>query len=216
MNSVIYIDEKPLDELLQLFNCDISDDIDFYTVIAYSIGISDINYLIKNITQFNRNQLIGIIFAFSHISEPAKKIESILDSLVATDNPTILDDSMILSAVIRVLRLRGKQGRWDNIQKYLYHNSIYIRGACLEYAAFSLPVDISMELLIFGLDDKDAIVREVAMDEILDLTIEENFPEKWLSKIINKFRDLLTDNDEYIRGYAQSSLESLTKENLAR
>jgi hypothetical protein len=194
MIEKIYIDDKPLHELLQLFNCDISNDIDFYTVIAHKICLLDIKYIFRKINDFTDNQLVGIIHSFSYINENNSTIDTILDGIIKNNN-----NDMVLNAVIRVFIVRKKDYKWNIIKYFIHHKSEYVRGACYEYAAFSLPEHKSIKLLILAVNDNHHLVREIALDEIFPIVKYGCLSKKLIKELVDSVENiLLCDKDEFV------------------
>jgi hypothetical protein len=126
MMERVFISGKPLSELVSLFGCDIKDDDDFYFVLAYNISITDADYLLMHIDEYDGARLKGAIFGIGFRKKKNNKQRDILLSLLSHLDP------LIIAEALDALRRSRHDNLWKRVvQPLLHHKSPYVKGAAL-------------------------------------------------------------------------------------
>lgn len=185
-----------LPELVSLFSCDIEDDDDFYFRVAQNISLTDYNYLLEHLHEYNGSRLKGAVFGIGESPKKDEKQKSVLLSLLSHSEP------LIIAEAIDSLRHSGYNELWARIEALLRHESPYVIGAALRYARFALPHDEAYAILTGFLSNPDRIVLHNAIDELDDLG------DKRAASLIRPYCD---DPDPSTRQAAMSAYENLAE-----
>ncbi len=124
----IDVEGKPLNELMNLFNCDIKSNDDFYDVFAYNIIKTDHSYLLAHIDSYNNIRQRVIIFALGYVEEPS---QSLVDKLVSYLQ---CNEALLCVEAIDALIHLEQISLWVKIEPLLNHQSEHVREAVLRYA----------------------------------------------------------------------------------
>ncbi len=160
--DTIYVGDKSIAELEQLWNCQVEDD-DFYDVISHNIFLADNTYIPARIGEYTDRRLRGAIFGLGGCITSIINREEILVSFLDHPNP------LIVSEAIDALRKSSALSYWSIIGLKQNHKSEYIRGATLRYARCLLEPVESATILIKALSDISPVVRQNAIDELSEL-----------------------------------------------
>jgi len=182
---------KSYTELLSLFLCDISEDDDYYDVIACNIAINFPGRLEMLLDDLSGQRLRGAIcgLGLAEIRGSADRIKTYL---------THGDERIVNVAIVALSRV-GVPGDWSLIKPSLNHSSPYVRGAALRFARAMLGLG-AKPILVDALKDKSGAVRWIALDELDGLATNE------LAGVVEQ---LLSDPDSEVRDAAESLLASI-------
>ncbi len=186
------------DELKSLFDKDSSiDDIDYYMRLANQLSSDDngLRFLLSTCNKRDGFKLRATIFGISFKS--TKYREETINLL-----SSYLDDKrpLIISEAIDGLAEFKEDLIWEKIKPMLNHNSEYVRGAILRYARRVLSKKESFKMLFLALNDKHHIVRQNAIDELVEIGDKEAI------KYINK---LVKDKHPDVRLAAETAIADL-------
>lgn len=195
--ETIYIADKSLKELENLFMCNVDDD-DFYDVIAYNIAQKSPEYFFNKIKNYDVVRKRAAIFALGYLLKRDKRLFEILQDFILNDN-----NSMIISEAINALIHLENKNYWSSIQLLLSHQSPYVRGAVLKYARYA-QMEEAYLLLVSSLTDGHYIVREAAVDELVELGDV---------KAIEKIISLVEDTHPDVREAAKNAIKELSTRN---
>ncbi len=147
---------KSFEELVALFFCEVSEDDDFYDVLAC------------NLAQAHRKQLLAMLDCLS-----PKRLRAAICGLGlagVVESSTVIREYLshtepfVVAAAIDALRRIGSVD-WMIIAPSLQHSSPYVRGAALRFARAGLG-GRALAILRVASNDPDAIVRQNALDEL--------------------------------------------------
>lgn len=194
MLETLYIADKTLDELKQLFDCEINNDDDFYDVIAYNIVQIDKNAILGIISALDDKRLRAAIFGLG-LSDDEGGIFNLLVGFLNYKNPMIVAETLDAFKNLRTKELLS------TINNYFKHESDYVRAAALRYVvACNESIDGLEDYFLDALKDDSPIVRESAVDELADLGD---------MKYLNKITELKNDQNRSVREAVESAIDQL-------
>lgn len=194
MLEKLYIADKSVDELKQLFECEISNDDDFYDVIAYNIAKEDRDAILKIISTLDEKRLRAAIFGLG-ISEDTEGVADVLVAFLNYKNP------MIVAETLDALKNIKTKRELSEIDIYYKHESDYVRAAALRYIVACNESKDELENYFLGaLKDDSPIVRQSAIDEIADLGDV---------KYLEKIREMKNDENKSVREAVDSAIDQL-------
>lgn len=183
---------KSFEELAALFFCEVSDDDDYYDVLAC------------NLAQAHRKQLLPMLDCLS-----PKRLRAAICGLglagVVESEAVILGyllhtEPLVVAAAIDALRRIGYVD-WSGVEPCLHHSSPYVRGAALRFAKAGLRGG-ALAILREALNDQDAVVRQNALDELEGLTTASDL--EWIMPF-------LRDESAEVRAAAASLIEAIKR-----
>lgn len=186
-----------LNERIVLFTQSVSEDDDFYMNLASDIAATSAKgnlFLIENLITFDGIRARAAIFALIENYDNKKALRKFLLKLI--DDPR----ELVVSEVIDSLSVAGNSNDWSIIDKLVFHESPYVRGARLRFAAKKLDRELAFQILINALNDAHFIVIENAIDELEDIGLRKAIP------FITKF---LGYKHKHVRQAAESAIRCL-------
>lgn len=161
MMEYVYVADKSLAELEQMFACHVEDD-DFYDVIAYNIAQQDPIRLKNMLAVVDAKRTRACIFGLGFCASTIDDVEIMLGKMLS-----MADDLVVAEAILSLARLERDTHR-KQIAALLKTRGNFVRAAILQYER-KLHQEDAFELLIKYLSDDDYIVRESAVDELAEL-----------------------------------------------
>lgn len=197
MMETIYVKGMTLDELISLFNCNISNDYDFYDVVAFNIVEKSPNFFFDTEQRnYSNTQFRAIISALVCTKATSQKLFDYLESYLQSEDP------VLISEVLDAYRLIGENSKWNVVKKLLDHCSPCVRSAALRYCRFCLSKEDAFQILICYLTDAHYIVRENAVEELGQL---------YDKKAIEYLLPLCKDENEHVQMAARGAIEKLSE-----
>ncbi|MFT0214051.1 HEAT repeat domain-containing protein [Pseudomonas sp. F1_0610] len=197
----INLSEKTFDELLFLFNCNLKENHDFNFMVSAHLICKDIDYMIRLLPELSMEQLRGVMGGFGAVFFKQMKIfknKKISKKRVIEIVIQYVDheNEFVAAAAIGALSsLKFK--KWSKLEPHINHPSPYVRAAVLRFYRNLCGVN-SKKLIIKSLSDTHPEVREVAIDELLEIATSDDIP------LMVAF---LNDSDMYVNHAAQLMLE---------
>lgn len=192
MLDTIYISGMSFEELLALFLCDVADDDDFYDVLAYNLAKSHRQQVEGMLQSLSSKRLRAAICGLGLAAPYDNGSGAVVSRYITHSN------ALVVAAAIDALQRIGSV-EWAEVKPALQHPSAYVRGAALRFARSKLGAE-SVPVLIEGLRDSDAIVRQNALDELDGVATSQEIPHIALC---------LNDPSAEVRQAAQTLLESI-------
>lgn len=190
----IYIDGKPYNELIDLFNINISDDSEYYFIIAFNLLKYHQKKILSIFCDCNNKQKIGIINALSFIKINNFDTENFLLQLINDKDNEIVFHSILSLKYI-------DKNHSDKIEKFLSSNDKMLKNVAIQYLSSKNGLSFKNKLRDF-LKDKNSFIREVALDELDDLDDED---------LIDDAVFCLNDENEKVRSLAQYIINRLSQ-----
>ena len=184
---------KSLDELVQLFSCEIKEDDDFYDTIAYNIAQFWPEYLLENIDSMDRFRKRSSIFGLGNSRKKTTSILGKIKSYLTAENP------LLVAEAIDALKQLKEKELWNKIKSFLDHESPYVRGAVMRFAHFALGEE-SFDFLVSCLSDEHPIGIQNAIDELDDMGNPA---------AIEHIKPFIDHEDKDVRSAANYAVESL-------
>ena len=195
----INIGTKSLEELVQLFKCEMKEDDSFYDIIAYNIAQSWPEYLLENIDSMDRFRKRSSIFGLGNSKQKTTSILDKIKSYLTAENPLLVAD-----AIDALKQLKEKE-LWNEIKSYLDHESPYVRGAVMRFAHFALG-EKAFDFLVSCLSDEHPIGIQNAIDKLDDIGNPAAI------KHIKPFMNHENKDVRDVASYAVECLEDLARE----
>lgn len=192
--QTIFVADKTLEELVSLFGCDISDDQDFYDVLAYNIVVADPGYFHERLGLYRGARLQGAVFGLGCSDLRDERQRDALRAFCRHEDPRVV------ARVIDALKDSERSDEWPGISPLASDASALVRGAVARFAAFALPPSEAFSFLTRILADPDALVRQNAVDELGELGDVQ---------AVDFLRALLRDPDEDVRVAAATAINNL-------
>lgn len=191
----IFIAAMSLEELGQLFACDIEGDDDFYDVLAYNIVQLDPDYLLDRLPDLKGPRLRGAVFGLGCSPSPGQRLRSALLELLD------LDELLVVAEAIDALKTAGYLDLWGRVSALRTSRSEHVRGALLRYARRALSPPSALDVLIEAAEqDSSPIVLQNALDELGELGAQEAV------RVVQGFLD---HDDEAVRESAAQALRQI-------
>lgn len=186
MYDYLFIADKSVDELLQLFNIEVNDD-DFYDIIAFNLVINNSLKLIEKFKNFDEKRKKAIFIALREC-----KTNTVIKKFL--ENQLNLVNSNLKISIIDTL----SYFKFDNYQGFddlLNDKNIDVQCAAIRFFSKQKGVGFKKNLIKF-LNSSNAKIRENAIDELDDL---EEFNELDHIKNLEHLKPLLKDKNKKIR-----------------
>ncbi len=177
MDEKINLSGMSFNDLLKIFRLEIECNSDFYDMAAHSMGLHYPNKLTALLDTLDVKRLRSALFGLSF----AEGTTQFIEFYIFHENGTVA------ASALDAARHQENKSIWPKVEPLSTHPSPWVRGAVLRYAGHILK-DAAVPLLVAGLTDPEARVRENAIDELDDLGVDD--PE-----IVSMVRDLLSDPD---------------------
>lgn len=190
----LYIGDKSFNELLSLFNVEVLDDSEYYTVIAFNLLKYYTDEIMQRFDSLNKTQKIAIVSALGLFDDEDIDFNReifLLDLLNCDDNDIIFDT--ILSLV------KVDIDYCEKLEKYLSSENIMLKNASIQYFANKKGLLFKAQLRKF-LSDDNAFIREVALDELDYLNDND---------LIQDALFCLNDDSENVQNLARYILDKL-------
>ncbi|MBB4819690.1 HEAT repeat protein [Pseudomonas alcaligenes] len=161
MMDTIYISDKSIIELENLFLCEINDD-DFYDVIAFNIEQKKPGYWIENISRLDDNRQRAAAFSMGLSKAPKKLLSETLMQLIEHENEFVAS-----TAIDSLRRLKSRKAK-KHVLNLIKHSSPYVTGASLRFLAFAMK-EKAIPIISPYLNHESPIVRQNAIDELSEI-----------------------------------------------
>lgn len=195
--QTLFVADKKLGELEALFGCEVSDDDDFYDVLAFNLTRLEPRYFLGKLATYSGPRLRGAIFGLGRSTDRGPEQRAALAALLNHADPLIVGEA------IDALRHSEHLDLWPEVGTFIGHEAAPLRGAVARFARRALLPDEALLVLTGLLTDSDALVRQNAIDELADLGNR---------RAIDAIRRFLKDPDEDVRLAAASAINTLSSQ----
>jgi hypothetical protein len=193
----LFVADKKLGELEALFACEISDDDDFYDVLAYNLTRLEPRYFLDKLGSYQGSHLRGAVFGLGHSTDRGNEQKGALAALLYHPDPLIIGEA------IDALRRSEHLDLWQQVGALIGHAAAPVRGAAARFARKALLPEEAFLVLTGLLGDADPLVRQNAIDELADLGNR---------RAIDAIRSFLQDPEEDVRLAAASAINTLSSQ----
>jgi HEAT repeat protein len=193
----LFVADKKLGELEALFACEISDDDDFYDVLAFNLTRLEPRYFLDKLGRYQGPRLRGAVFGLGHSTDRSEQQKAALAALLYHPDP------LIVAEAIDALRRSKHLDLWQQVGALIGHAAAPVRGAVARFARQALLPEEAFLVLTALLGDADPLVRQNAIDELAELGDR---------RAIDPIRRFLKDPDEDVRLAAASAINTLSSQ----
>lgn len=189
--NYIFLLDMDFEELMALFLIDIKNDSEYYDNIAIQLVKNYLSDFKNMIYLLKPERLASVIFSIGYL-----RLENSADFLVPfLEN----NDSFVVARTIDALKSTSDID-WSQIERFLKHDSEWVRGAALRFAKARLGKG-AKTILFNSLKDRSPVVQSNALDQIDEL--DDILNEEELSRI----KTFCDDSDTNVRQTAQTVYE---------
>ncbi len=121
--QTLFVADKTLGELEALFACDVSDDDDFYDVLAFNLTRIEPRYFLGKLATYSGPRLRGAVFGLGRSSDRGPEQKAALAALLNHSDP------LIVTEAIDELAELGDRRAIDAIRRFLKDSDEDVRLA---------------------------------------------------------------------------------------
>lgn len=172
----LHIDGKPFAELLALFMIAITEDTEYYDVLAFNLLKTDYQKTLSLFDDFDNLRKGSIISAMGQIQKPDIEVENFVVPFLAHH-----DDYVAIQALYTLLY--ADNDYLDEVKPLFDHPNARLRAGAITYYGKRLKLAYKDEL-INHLTDPHPLIRQSALDELDEMA---DLPDDELIAIISPY-----------------------------
>lgn len=172
----LHIDGKPFAELLALFMIAITEDTEYYDVLAFNLLKTDYQKTLSPFDDFDNLRKGSIISAMSFLKKPDIETETFVLPFLAHH-----DDYVAIKALYTLLY--ADNDYFDKVKPLFDHPNARLRAGAITYYGKRLKLAHKDEL-INHLTDPHPLIRQSALDELDEMS---DLPDDELIAIISPY-----------------------------